>query len=356
MWSLCRSVIALVRRDTKLRNGLILLFPLLAAWAMLRTAPRLLQILLIGAVIALIVVELRPHFRRSQRFFGIKSVQLSRSIAKLRRVPPDVPICYGAAAISMLFSLGVLATGKAPRSFTLGSHIAMALVALGTIRYGASVVAVIAKWAWSRAAGKTAYAAAFSIAVWLAGSDAAQFIRYLTRAEAKYFPSFFGLMSSVHLFFRALQFWAALLLCCACVLMLWALAKLVLGFAQLHWRQAVEQYRRLGSPLGQAVGGSRSWTYEPLLPQLMALLMPLGVAIVGGTLYGAAQWGMEALHASPIAARLLAEMEYAADGDCANLSPDAKTVHLGDKYVSTLTEDGGQFVFGKQVCRRSLDN
>lgn len=194
------------------------------------------------------------------------------------------------------------------------------------------------------------------MALWLGRSDACEVVRELTHADAKYFPTFVGLMSSLYVFLRMMQFGMLLVSVCAMLLLIAVMPRLILGVVRGHFRglrTGLFTSSVGGSTNGVQVQSNRS-EYQPMLPELIALLTPIGLSVVALHLFSLPDSGMNLLKTYNVPAQILVATEYVADGDCSNIAADEKTVHLGDALVSIVSEDSGQPVFSKVTCNRDI--
>jgi hypothetical protein len=340
--------------DIRVRGTAILVSVVCAIRLFPVTGPKVLAVLFLVPLLSKLFDEWKVYIRPFRKLTGINRIRARRALKRLRRVPPDVPLLYGSVAMLVLVWMGASVFFKPLASAMSVVHVIIIVVSVGAIRHGFSTIKTVAKWTWSRAIGKVLYAGAFSIALWLGRSDASEVVRELTHADAKYFPAFVGLMSSLYLFFRMMQFGMLLVSVCAMLLLIAIMPRLIFGVVRGNFRglrAGLFMSSDNGSPNGSQVQSQTS-EYQQTLPELISLLTPIGLSVVALQLYSLPDWGMSMLQNYNVPARILVATEYVADGDCSNVAANVKTAHLGDSLVSLVSEDSGQPSFSKQVCKR----
>jgi hypothetical protein len=342
--------------DIRVRGVAILLSAVFLVRLFPVTGPKVLAVLLLVPLLSKLFDEWRVYIRPFRKLMGINRIRAGRALKRFRRVPPDVPLLYGAVAMLMLVWMGVSVFYR-PLAGKVSMANAMAVVvSVGAIRHGFSAIKTVAKWAWGRAVGKVLYVGAFSMALWLGRSDACEVVRELTHADAKYYPTFVGLMSSLYVLLRMMQFGTLLVSVCAMLLLIAVMPRLILGVVRGHFQGARTRlftWSVAGSTNRAQVQNNRD-EYQPMLPELIALLTPIGLSVVALQLYSLPDWGVSLMKAYNVPARILVATEYVADGDCSNVAADEKTVHLGDALVSIVSGDSGQPVFSKVTCNRDI--
>ncbi|WP_144113006.1 hypothetical protein [Paraburkholderia sp. BCC1886] len=262
----------------------------------------------------------------------------------------------------MMYSLGSLALvmlGRRSNFLSTPAEITTVATAaaFGACRHGYATFKTIARWWWSKALGKILYLSATAFCVWLGHADATRITRSLAHADAKYFPSFVGLLSSCCFCLRFMQCVAALVFLCA-------LAQFSLNFPRLVLRNTGNSFSwwRAGGPGklhrwwrrirdGSNVVSNRNIIAGPRLRELSELFTPIALLIVSVTLVVAPQELMNGSVAHDSLMRILAAMEYTADGSCTDIPDDIPTVHVDEGYVSVVKQVNGEPRFTRQVCR-----
>jgi len=338
----------------------ILIVSLLAAFRLLPSgwAIKGVVALLLVSVLWKIFVEWQSVLPAFYRMVIRRFMRLMRTLRPLHRVPPDVPVFYGLAMMYLTLWVALLILQRSPLVPSTAEMLILgSLISFGALRHSYAMIRTVAKWSWSKSFGKVAYGVVTAICLALAHADATRMTRRLTHADAKYFPSFMGLLSSWYGLLNLVQCAAAIMASCALLLLLTNIPSLFL-------RNACNQ---LPFPLHRVGGGLSLWwrrirfgcspapvlTEKPYLRDVVDLLTPLGLVCFAALLSTAPAKIMSAGETKPFLAQLLFRMEYTADGDCPNVKDNMPTVHLDGDFVSVATFAEGKLNAIRMVCHNS---
>lgn len=300
----------------------------------------------IGAGIMLVFAinlyrEWKTYVRPTRTLYAIYVIRTQRFLKRMKRVPPDVPFLYGIALMlaTVWIALMVFQANGAPMS-SFGMVFGV-MIAVAALRQVSTAIRTLVKLTWSRTIGKIAYAGALSIAYWIGRGDAIVTARELTHADAKYFPTFVGVMSGPYTIFRMLQFASLLMVVCAVLTLLatWprAIGRMSRGFAPAR---VLSRPRNVGKA-------------EPILPDAIPFLTPVGLVFIAIGLAKLPEPAISMLQRYELPAYVLARTEYVDDGACKNIPPGVQTQHLGDGLVSVLKYNGQTPEFSQATCERA---
>jgi hypothetical protein len=283
-------------------------------------------------------VEWREYFRPTRTLYAIHIIRTKRFLKRLRRTPPDVPFIYGFAFMLMLIWIA-LASFIKPGAFVVPVvSVFQWTVGVGSLRQGSVAIRTVAKLTWSRVSGKAIYGGALFIAIWLGRGDAAATVRELTHADAKYFPTFIGVMAGPYAVLHMMQLGSILIIFCALLLFL------------ASWPRMISRtYQSVKRHWDSGAGAGRS----EMLSDAMTFFTPIGLMVVGVKLVTLPALGITEIKKYDIPAFILAKTEYVADGACANLPANVETQHLSNDRVSVLGASGSALTFSKTICTPS---
>jgi hypothetical protein len=323
-------------------RGAVILFAMILSmrWFPV-TAPKV-----IGAGLMLLFAinlyrEWKTHVRPTRTLYAIYGIRTRRFLKRMKRVPPDVPFLYGIALMFATVWMALMAfqVGGAPMisfGMVLGGMIAVA-----TLRQVSTAIRTLVKVTWSRTIGKITYAGALSIAYCIGRGDAIAAARELTHADAKYFPTFVGVMSGPYTILRMLQFASLLMAVCAVLTLLAA------------WPRAIGRMLRNFAPFGVLSRSRHVGKTEPILPDAIPFFTPVGLMLIAVGLAKLPEPAISMLQRYELPALVLASTEYVDDGACKNIPAGVRTQHLGDGLVSVLKYDGQTPVFSQASCERA---
>lgn len=328
-------------RNGTTRGALILLAMVLSMRWFPVTAPKVL-----GAGILLLFAinlfrELKTYVRPTRTLYAIYRIRTQRFLKRVKRVPPDVPFLYGIVlmlATGWMALIAFRASGTPMTSFGL---VLAGMIGIASLRHVSTAVGTLVKLTWSRTIGKIAYAGALSIAYCIGRGDAIATARELTHADAKYFPTFVGVMSGPYTIFRMLQFASLLMVVCA-VLVLFAAWPRVIGrmLAGVAPVRVLLRRRDAGEP-------------EPVLPDAISFFTPIGLMFIAVGLAMLPEPAISTLRRYEVPAHVLAHTEYVDDGACKNIPVGVRTQHLSDGLVSVLKYNGQTPEFFQATCEHA---
>jgi hypothetical protein len=193
--------------------------------------------ILSATMVLYILWEMSIEWRRLLPAFQLtifrRSMRVMKALRPLHKLPPEVPVLYGAVMMYMIARVA-LASQRwiSPLPSTYEAAILSLAVLIGALRHTQSILARIAKWSWSKFIGKALYVVATAVCVAMGTADATRTTRLLTHADAKYFPSFLGLLSSWYVVLNFARCIAIFLFACGLVLFLINLPSLFLRFVR----------------------------------------------------------------------------------------------------------------------------
>jgi hypothetical protein len=224
---------------------------------------------------------------------------------------------------------------------------------LGAFLHAHSVVVKIAKWSWSKAFGKIVYLIVTTVCIAIGHADAVRTTRQLVHADAKYFPSFLGLLSSWY----------------ACVNLAIAIAVIIFcyGFVQfvinitsaflrgIYWpqlfpgttRPLLDRWHRMRfnldvkAQLAAREGHLRGFT-NLFTPIVLMSAAPMLAQVPGAV--------MKAPLTQSILEAVVFKMEYTSDDECPNVPADRPTVHVDGDFVSAATFVNGRLATTRLTC------
>lgn len=285
--------------------------------------------------------EWKAYVRPTRTLYAIYCIRAQRFLKRMKRVPPDVPFLYGIALMAATVWLVLMvfrASGAPMNSFgmVLGGTISIA-----ALRQVSTAIRTLVKVTWSRTIGKIVYAGALSMAYCIGRGDAIATARELTHADAKYFPTFIGVMSGPYTIFRMLQFASLLMVACAVLALLAA------------WPRAIGRILRDFAPFRVLSRPRKVGTAEPILVDAIPFFTPIGLVFVAVGLAKLPEPAISMLQRYELPAQVLAQTEYVADGACKNIPAGVRTQHLGDGLVSVLKYNGRTPEFSQATCERA---
>ncbi|AJK50734.1 hypothetical protein BGL_2c26800 [Burkholderia plantarii] len=278
---------------------------------------------------------------------------MSSSYGALRKLPPDVPVLYGAVMMYLIARL-ILTTlhwmpwiGSTYEMFCVG-----VVTSIAALRHAHLILSRIAKWSWGKVLGKTLYAMSTAVCLAVGTSQAIRTTRLLTHADAKYFPSFVGLLSSWYVVLNFVRCAAIFLAVCGAILILINLPSLLLRSVRewfkfipeektdrvfIWWRRV--RFGRRGDPVLQG----------RYLRDVIELFTPAALLGIATVIVAAPESISDAQATGIILNQTLFAMEYTADGGCPAVG-NRPTVHLDRDFVSTGVLVGDRLITTRQEC------
>lgn len=286
--------------------------------------------------------EWKTYLRPTRTLYSIHWMRTRRFLKRLGRVPPDVPLLYGVVLMFALAWIIVLAF-KRPGTVALPfENVLEWVLALGALRHGSFALRTIVRLTWSKTIGKVGWAAVLSVSIWLGRSDAAAAAREITHADAKYFPTFVGVMSGAYATFRVFQFCSLLLLVCAMLMFFASCPRILMKMWRNAWRPG---------NFGLERNGARDVL---TMPDAIAFFTPVGLVVVAQFLLTFPAAGVGFLQLYSLPAVVLAHTEYVDDKACKNLPDVTKTQYIGGNRVSVLKVVGQTWTFSQAPCENAL--
>jgi hypothetical protein len=335
------NFLASMLRNGTTRGALILLAMVLSMRWFPVTAPKVL-----GAGILLLFAinlfrELKTYVRPTRTLYAIYGIRSQRFLKRMKRVPPDVPFLYGIALMLATGWMALMAFQASGTPMTSFGVVVGAMIAIASLRHVSTAVRTLVKLTWSRTIGKIVYAGALSIAYCVGRGDAIAMARELTHADAKYFPTFVGVMSGPYTILRMLQFASLLMVVCA-VLVLFA-----------AWPRMIGRMLAGVVPLRDLLRRRDAGKAEPILPDAISFFTPIGLVFIAAGLAMLPEPAISMLRRYEVPAHVLARTEYVDDGACKNIPAGVRTQHLSDGLVSVLKHNGQTPEFSQATCERA---
>lgn len=318
---------------------------------------RLLSATLFGAMLWKLFVEWRRFLPAFRKMLLRRVMRVMKSLRPHRQFPPDVPVLYGAVMMYMIVRVMLISQQWAPPLGSLHEMVVIGVViAIGALRHAHLILTRIAKWSWGKILGKGLYAISTAICVAMGTAEAVRTTRILTHADAKYFPSFLGLLSSWYVVLNFVRCAAIFLVICGVILLLINLPSLFFRTVRawftfvpkdganrmfIWWRRV--RFGRHGDP---ALFQGR------YLRDLVELFTPMALIGVAGLIVAAPESIAKAQVTATVLNQTLFVMEYTADGGCPAVG-NLPTVHLDRDYVSTGMLVGGRLIATRQECHTS---
>ncbi|WP_124454198.1 hypothetical protein [Burkholderia sp. Bp8992] len=298
-------------------------------------------------------VEWRRFLPPFRRMMLKRVMRIMKALRPLRKLPPDVPVLYGAVMMYMIARL-ILATlhwmplfGSMYEMFCIG-----VVTSIAALRHAHLILARIAKWSWGKTLGKALYALSTAVCIAVGAAQAIRTTRLLTHADAKYFPSFVGLLSSWYVVLNFVRCAAIFLAVCGAILILINLPSLLLRSVRawfkflpkertntvfIWWRRV--RFGRRGDPALQG----------RYLRDIIELFTPMALLGLATVIVAAPESIAGARATAIILNQTLFAMEYTADGGCPAVG-NLPTVHLDRDFVSTGVLVGNRLITMRQEC------
>ncbi|NHV26844.1 hypothetical protein [Burkholderia sp. D-99] len=319
---------------------------------------RLVGAALFGFILWELYTEWRRFLPAFRRMMVRRTMRIMKALRPLRQLPPDVPVIYGAVMMYMIIRLILIALQLTPPLNTLSEMLFVGVaISIGALRHAHLIVARIAKWSWGKILGKALYAVSTAVCVAVGAAQAIRMTRLLTHADAKYFPSFLGLLSSWYVALNFVRCVAIFLAVCGLVLFLINLPSLFLR-SMRAWFAFIPQNRanrvfiwwrrvRFGRSGDPAIMQGR------YLRDVVELFTPIALLGVAAAIVSAPESIAKAPATDAILNQTLFAMEYTADGGCPAVQGNLPTVHLDRDFVSTGMLVGNRLVTMRQECHAS---
>ncbi|NIE57340.1 MULTISPECIES: hypothetical protein [unclassified Burkholderia] len=313
---------------------------------------------LFGFVLWGLYSEWRRFLPAFRRMMVRRTMRIMKALRPLRQLPPDVPVIYGAVMMYMIIRVILVALQLTPPRHSASELFFIGLaISIGALRHAHLIVARIAKWSWGKVLGKALYAVSTAVCVAVGAAQAIRMTRLLTHADAKYFPSFLGLLSSWYVILNFVRCAAIFLAVCGLVLLLINLPSLFLR-SMRGWFAHIPQDRanriffwwrrvRLGRSGDPAIMQGR------YLRDVVELFTPIALMVVAAAIISAPESIAKAQATEAILNQALFAMEYTADGGCPAIQGNLPTVHLDRDFVSTGVLVGNRLVTTRQECHAS---
>ncbi|WDR89573.1 hypothetical protein [Burkholderia ambifaria] len=327
-------------RNGAARGAVILVAIILSMRWFPATAPKVLGAGLMLLFASNLYREWKTYVRPTRTLYAIYGIRTQRFLKRIKRVPPDVPFLYGVALMLATVWMALMAFQASTTSMISFGIVFGGMIAFAALRQVSTAIRLLVKLTWSRTIGKIAYAGALSIAYCIGRGDAIATARELTHADAKYFPTFVGVMSGPYTVLRMLQFASLLMVVCAVLALLAA------------WPRAIGRMLR-GVMLVRVHSRPRNvGKAEPILPDAISFFTPVGLMFIAICLIKLPEPAISMLQRYEVSAHVLARAEYVDDGACKNIPAGVRTQHLGDGRVSVLKYNGRALEFAQATCER----
>ncbi|WP_207005683.1 hypothetical protein [Trinickia mobilis] len=315
---------------------------------------------LLGAALFIMILwemssEWRGYLPAFRRTLFRRMMRIMKALRPLRKLPPEVPVLYGAVMMYMIVRIALASQHwLSPLPSTYETAVIGLAISVGALSHTHSILARVARWSWSKVLGKALYAVATAACVAIGTADATRMTRLLAHADAKYFPSFLGLLSSWYVVLDFVRCIAVFLFACGLILLLINLPSLFLRFARNYVRFLPNTGTNRLFLLWRRMRFGRST--DPALAQgkyirdVVELFTPLALLILASLVINAPDWIMKAQPTGMILDQTLLAMEYTADGGCPNVLGNLPTVHLDGDFVSVATVVNGRLSTTRQTC------
>ena len=335
------NLLTFMRRNRTTRGAVVLFSLILSMRWFPVAAPKV-----IGAGLMLLFAinlyrEWRTYVRPTRTLYVIYGIRTQRFLKRMKRVPPDVPFLYGIALMLATVWMVLMVFQASGVPMTSFGMVFGGMIAIAALRQVSTAIRTIVKLTWSRTIGKIAYAGALSIAYCIGHGDAIATARELTHADAKYFPTFVGVMSGPYTIFRMLQFASLLMAGCAVLALL------------ATWPRAIGRMLRDSAPVRVLSRPRNVRKEEPILPDAIPFFTPVGLVFIAIGLAKLPEPAISMLQRYELPAHVLARTEYVDDGACKNIPAGVRTQHLGDGLVSILKYNGQTPEFSQAACERA---
>lgn len=287
-------------------------------------------------------------------------MRVMKSLRPLHELPPDVPVIYGGIMMYVIARMAVAPQFSiSPLLSTYEMTSVGVAISIGALRHTHLILARIAKWSWSKVLGKTLYIISTTICVAVGAAEATRITRHIVHADAKYFPSFLGLLSSWLVILNFVRCIAIFLVVCGVVLFCINLPSLLLritnGHTPFFWHNGMYKLFVWWRRVRFGRSPNPALLQDRYLRDIVELLTPMALVGLASLVMATPDSIMSARLTSVALNQAVFNMEYTSDGGCPNVEGDLPTVHLYGDFVSVATLENGRLVTKQQTCHISRE-